>query len=130
MSSTVAYLCSIFIRKSCRYAGMLLLSLIASCYGCSNDTCTDQVDAECRDIIPYTSYPNKLFGLESAEDYNNFTMKMKDALSNCTVDPEMARWGACNIILPRCLLGYDLQLCRNTCLGKAWLFLFPSKFYI
>jgi hypothetical protein len=85
---------------------------------CSNNTCTDLVPEECADIIPYTSYPNTLFGLNNEEDYTNFTNTIKAAMSNCTMEEEWAHWGVCNIMFPRCLLGFDLQLCRNTCLGN------------
>lgn len=85
---------------------------------CSNDTCTDQVPEECSDIVPYTSYPNKRFGLETEDDYVSFANNVSTALRNCTVDNATAHWGVCNMMFPRCLLGYDLHLCQYTCLGR------------
>lgn len=81
-------------------------------------TCSSEVPTECADIVPYTSYPNTLFGLNETVDYDNFARTLETALQNCTIDEFRARWGVCNIMFPRCLLGFELQLCRQTCLGK------------
>ena len=44
-------------------------------------------------------------------------MSLHMALENCTMDKDVARWGACNMMYPRCLLGWELQFCRQSCLG-------------
>ena len=72
---------------------------------------------ECSDIIPYTSKTNKLYELETKEDYGNFSEAVMRSLEQCTFDPYMARWGACNMIHPRCLMGWELQFCRKSCLS-------------
>jgi hypothetical protein len=33
-------------------------------------------------------------------------------------DEYWAKWGVCNMMFPRCLLGFELQLCQSTCLGS------------
>mgnify|MGYP001793232278 FL=1 len=39
---------------------------------------------------------------------------------NCSaIDPSWARWGVCNIMFPRCLMGFELQLCKHTCYGRC-----------
>jgi hypothetical protein len=70
----------------------------------------------CSDVIPYTSYPNTLFNLTDKEDYEEFSMMVKGAIENCT-DPETLMKGACHIAFPRCLMGFSLYMCRQTCMG-------------
>ena len=83
---------------------------------CSEEKCESPAE-ECSDIIPYTSKTNKLYDLETEEDFKNFSMSLHMALENCTMDKDVARWGACNMIYPRCLMGWELQFCRQNCLG-------------
>ena len=83
---------------------------------CSKDVCRPTPEG-CSDIIPYTSKTNKLYDLETEEDFKNFSMSLHMALENCTMDKDVARWGACNMMYPRCLLGWELQFCRQSCLG-------------
>ena len=86
----------------------------------SEETCSDEVPAECAEFIPYTTYPNTLYGLNGTDEYTDFSDRITAALHNCTnVDPFWARWGVCNMMFPRCLLGFELQLCQETCLGKS-----------
>lgn len=88
----------------------------------SEETCSDEVPAECAEFIPYTTYPNTLYGLNGTDEYTDFSDRITAALHNCTnVDPFWARWGVCNMMFPRCLLGFELQLCQETCLGKSTL---------
>ena len=75
-----------------------------------------EVPEECSDIIPYTSYPNKLLALESAEDYERLGDRIQKAAANCS-DGEKIRWGACHMMFPRCLMGHELYLCKDTCRG-------------
>ena len=82
----------------------------------SEEKCRESPE-ECRDIIPYTTHSNRLYGLNSTEEYSNFTDAIRASLEQCTIDPYLARWGACYIIYPRCLLGWELQFCRKSCLG-------------
>lgn len=82
----------------------------------SEETCNSYVAEECADLIPYTTYPNTLFGINGTEEYHNFSNAIQQALQNCTMDEYWARWGVCNIMFPRCLQGWELQLCRDTCL--------------
>ena len=82
----------------------------------SEEKCEPPAD-QCSDIIPYTSKTNKLYDLETEEDFKNFSMSLHMALENCTMDKDVARWGACNMIYPRCLMGWELQFCRQSCLG-------------
>ena len=84
---------------------------------CSEEKCRPAPD-QCSDIIPYTSMTNKLYDLETEEDFKNFSMSLHMALENCTMDKDVARWGACNMIYPRCLMGWELQFCRQSCLGR------------
>jgi len=67
--------------------------------------------------VPYTSFPNERLGLMNEEDYLNVSSLMKEAIENCSRPDELA-WGACNILFPRCLLGFDLYPCRDACLGE------------
>ena len=85
----------------------------------SEEKCEPPAD-QCSDIIPYTSKTNKLYDLETEEDFKNFSMSLHMALENCTMDKDVARWGACNMIYPRCLMGWELQFCRQSCLGMYW----------
>lgn len=82
--------------------------------------CSSEVPQECAHYVPYTSYPNELFGLDSEEDYLNMSSMMEQALrdSNCTGEHEEFTWGVCSILFPRCLLGFSLYPCRQSCLGK------------
>lgn len=64
--------------------------------------------------MDYASFPNPLMG---STNYSQFEAKVKAAAESCT-NPEAIYWGACNIVYPKCLLGYTLQLCRHTCLGE------------
>ena len=106
----VSHLC--IVMKSCCHYNIVLLFF-------SSEKCSDQVPAECSDVVPYTTYPNSLFGLNGTAEYTDFSDRIESALRNCTnVDPFWTRWGVCNIMFPRCLLGYELQLCRETCLGE------------
>lgn len=82
----------------------------------SDELCSPAPE-ECKDIVPYTTYPNKIFELETEEDYLNFSTTIQKALANCTIDELTAKWGVCNMMFPRCLMGFELQLCRNTCLS-------------
>ena len=72
---------------------------------------------------------NKLYDLETEEDFKNFSMSLHMALENCTMDKDVARWGACNMIYPRCLKGWELQFCRKSCLSKNFLN-FDSKLFL
>ena len=83
----------------------------------SGEICTAAPD-DCRDIIPYTTKTNKLYELETEEDYKNFSDAAIKALEQCTIDAYTARWGVCNMMFPRCLLGWELQFCRQSCLGN------------
>ena len=84
------------------------------------DKCDANVPANCSDIIPYTTYPNDVFGLNSTEEYKAFGENITAALMTCTsVDEDVARWGVCNMMFPRCLLGFELQLCQESCMGKC-----------
>ena len=74
---------------------------------------------ECSDIIPYTSYPNEALGLYNRSDYESLSGRIMTAVNSSCSNHTMMRWGACNMLFPRCLMGYDLLLCRNTCLGKG-----------
>ncbi|KAF6017572.1 hypothetical protein EB796_024123 [Bugula neritina] len=84
----------------------------------SDVKCSAEVPAECAEFIPYTTYPNKLFNLTTEDEYGNFSASIEFILrNNCTdVDEYWATWGVCNMMFPRCLQGFELQLCRNTCL--------------
>jgi len=95
-------------------------------YHCSNgadelecmEHCSNEVPAECADVVPYTTYPNKLFMLNGTAQYTQFSDNITAALMNCSgLDELSTRWGVCNIMFPRCLLGFELQLCRETCLS-------------
>ena len=80
--------------------------------------CSNEVPAECADVVPYTTYPNKLLMLNGTEQYTQFSDNITAALMNCTgLDEYWTRWGVCNIMFPRCLLGFELQLCQETCFG-------------
>lgn len=84
---------------------------------CSDEKCTPGPE-ECRDIIPYTTIPNRLYGLNTTEEYENFATSIENALrDNCTMDESDAKWGVCNMMFPRCLLGWELQFCQEACLG-------------
>lgn len=72
---------------------------------------------QCRHVIPYTSYPNELFGLDSEDQYKNMSAMITAASADCN-NTELIGWGACNMLFPRCLLGFPLYLCRETCLGE------------
>jgi hypothetical protein len=76
------------------------------------------VPAECRGVIPYTSYPNERFGLYTEEDYRNLSAQIASAAEGCS-DAESVRVGACQVLFPRCLMGYSLYPCRATCLGNC-----------
>lgn len=90
-------------------------------YSNSEEHCVkDVIPEECSGIIPYTTVPNELFNLTSAYEYGNFSEDIEMAMQNCSLDEDAAVWGVCNIMFPRCLAGYDLQLCRNSCLGKVY----------
>ena len=82
---------------------------------CSEQKCDAEVPPECADIVPYTSYPNERLGLKDEESYKNLSMAIKRAINESCGDHEMMRWGACNLVFPRCLLGWELQMCRRTC---------------
>lgn len=82
----------------------------------SEEKC-DITPEECKDIIPYTTLPNRLFGLNTEAEYLNFTHDVQMALQNCTMDEASAKWAVCNMMFPRCLLGWELQVCKKTCLG-------------
>lgn len=71
----------------------------------------------CKAVIPYTDYPNKRFDLFIEDDYYNISMKIHEAAQECE-DPDEVIAGACSIIYPRCLMGYTLEICRQSCLGK------------
>ena len=111
----------IFYFKSClakrSHINTYPLDITGYCAVCCSDEKCYPAPKECDDIIPYTTHSNSLYGLNSTEDYMNFSMSVKQSLHNCTIDPFMARWAACNMIFPRCLLGWELQLCRQSCLG-------------
>ena len=83
----------------------------------SAERCSDEVPELCADIIPYTSFPNKVLGLEDEDDYKRLLERIHCATSNCT-DNEKLRWGVCHMVFPRCLMGHHLHLCRRTCRGK------------
>lgn len=83
----------------------------------SQATCFTDMAPECKSIIPYTSYPNEPLGLYDEEAYRNVTADVWAAAYSCN-DTEAIIWGACNAIYPRCLMGFPLHLCRQTCLGK------------
>lgn len=72
---------------------------------------------ECKAIIGYTSYPNERFNLSSEADYHNISSKIWQAAHECDNTDEVIA-GACRIVYPRCLMGYSLELCRQSCLGK------------
>lgn len=84
---------------------------------CSEAACFTDMPEECKPIIPYTSYPNEPLGLYDEAAYRNLTAEVWMAVQSCNNTEEMI-WGACNVIYPRCLLGYQLFLCRQTCLGE------------
>ena len=84
----------------------------------SNEKC-EPAPKGCEDIIPYTSKTNTLYKLETEEEYKNFSGAVIKSLEQCSIDPYMARWGACNMIHPRCLMGWELQLCKQNCLGMS-----------
>ena len=90
----------------------------------SNETCSLPHE-ECRDIIPYTTYPNQLYELNTTEEYAAFNESIWMALDNCTMDPYFARWGVCTMMYPRCLQGWELQFCRQSCLG-IYMYIFDS----
>ena len=94
------------------------LTLLVCTFVCSDQLCSDDVPEECQHIIPYTSYPNRLFGLEDEEDYKNVTDMVMKAVEDYCNDTDTIGWGACNMLFPRCLLGFPLYLCRETCLGE------------
>ena len=73
---------------------------------------------ECRDLIPYTSYPNARLGLYERDDYEELIDMIRGATANCT-DQEKIRWGVCNSVFPRCLKGFPLYMCRDVCEGKV-----------
>ena len=72
---------------------------------------------ECKAVIGYTSYPNKRFNLSTEADYYNISSLIWQAAHECDDTDEVIA-GACNIVFPRCLMGYSLELCRQSCLGK------------
>ncbi|XP_067935633.1 low-density lipoprotein receptor-related protein 1B-like [Watersipora subatra] len=102
------------------------LSVCDKTYDCrtgADEMCDEKCSPapeECKDIVPYTTYPNKIFELETEEDYLNFSTTIQKALANCTIDELTAKWGVCNMMFPRCLMGFELQLCRNTCLNATY----------
>jgi hypothetical protein len=77
---------------------------------------TDMPDV-CKAIIPYTSYPNEPLQLFDEEAYVKISTEVWAAAHSCN-NTDAIIWGACNAIYPRCLLGFSLYLCRQTCLGK------------
>lgn len=83
----------------------------------SDEKCSDQVPNECNAIIPYTNYPNVLFGLADEREYQNLTETIRLAAQDCTLSESRLTWNLCNLLYPRCLLSYPLYLCRHTCLG-------------
>lgn len=87
------------------------------CFACSMEQCSFDVPEECADIIPYTKYPNTLFELETDEDYREIADRIYKAAEDCS-DNETIRWGACHMLFPRCLLGHELHLCKDTCMGE------------
>ena len=93
------------------------IMLLSYSVNCSEEKCMSPPDG-CSDIIPYTSQNNTLFELETEEDFKNFSMSLHMALENCTMDKDVARWGACNMMYPRCLMGWERQFCKWSCLGE------------
>lgn len=67
--------------------------------------------------MDYASHPNRLLGPMNESEYMMMGEELKAAADNCS-NPEVIYWGACNIMYPKCLLGYTLQLCQHTCLGE------------
>ena len=94
----------------------------------SEEKCTT-APKECGDIIPYTSETNKLFELETEADYMNFSNAIMNSLEECNMDSYIARWGVCNMMFPRCLLGWELQFCKWTCLGMNVLPLYTILYF-
>lgn len=89
------------------------------------------VPEECSDIISYTNYPNTVFNLNSTEEYTAFSDNITAALSNCTgLDPYWSRWDVCHMIFPRCIMGFELILCRQNCLGLSYVKSLHFKFRI
>jgi hypothetical protein len=83
----------------------------------SEAMCYTDMPAECKPVIPYTTYPNEPLQLFDEAAYRNLTERVWMAAQSCN-NTEAIVWGACNAIYPRCLLGHPLHLCRQTCLGK------------
>lgn len=79
----------------------------------------------CEDLIPYTSYPNTRLGLHDKDDYEKLLSMVHTSAQNCS-DPETIRWGVCNSVFPRCLLGYPLYMCKDICMGE-WLYLHGGR---
>ena len=82
------------------------------------ETCSSEVPDMCADIIPYTSYPNRRLRLFEKDAYEELLDEIKDAASKCK-DPEAIRWGVCNSVYPRCLMGHQMYLCKDVCIGEC-----------
>ena len=83
--------------------------------------CSTEVPSMCRNYIPYVSYPNERFGLYNESDYYNVTADLIETIEqSCnSSDQQSIQWGVCNMIFPRCLMGFPLYLCRESCLGEC-----------
>lgn len=94
-------------------------SLTLVCFSCFSDSvCHTEVPDDCKGIIPYVSYPNELLQLYDETEYYNRTAEVWKAAQSCN-NTDAIIWGACNAIYPRCLGGYPLYLCKETCLGES-----------
>lgn len=69
--------------------------------------------------MDHAKYPNPILEPMNETELMMMGERLKAAADNCS-NPEVVRWGACNIMYPKCLLGETLQLCRQTCLGKVY----------
>jgi hypothetical protein len=70
----------------------------------------------CADVIPYTRYPNRRLQLYEREDYEGLLTKIHESAANCS-DAETIRWGVCHSVFPRCLMGFEMYLCQDICVG-------------
>lgn len=69
-------------------------------------------------MIPYTTYPmNESADGDMVEWFRNQSLKIKMKAEDCS-EPDLITMGTCYLLVPRCLMGYQLSLCNWTCAGE------------